>query len=452
MKKESETITRREWLRRSAAGVFAIATAGCISSCRDNAAPKRLKGNVKLPTSLPVLKCGDDGLPLLSISTMSMPKTGDKMTAEGITIVKRAADAGVRLFDTAWAYCDGDGERMLGEALRQRNRDSYLLATSIPTFSVNSVADAESILNKQLQLLRTDHIDYYSLQAIGSRDIYTDRYLTTGILDFLFRMQHDGKIRHLGVDYIGSDEELLDDLLADARFDFFRLPYNALDDLRMDGSQSSAIYAAQDAGKLVFVTNPTKDGLLRSLNGDATDVLYTAFPDRTIAGWALRVAARQEGVATVIDSPADLTMLAEDVTAMALGTEFTDKESATWETALKSYLANTKIHCVDCKRCMPCPYGIDIPQNFTIHNALIDDDMLPNAYGDTASETFRIKAKEFRQRMKPLTKRQSAFFCIGCGQCVGKCPQGIAIPQQMTHISLIIDKARERAAKDICDL
>lgn len=42
---------------------------------------------------------------------------------------------------------------------------------------------------------------------------------------------------------------------------------------------------------------------------------------------------------------------------------------------------------------MPCPYGINIPQNFTIHNALIDDDMLPNAYGDTASEAFAIKAK-----------------------------------------------------------
>ena len=100
---------------------------------------------------------------------------------------------------------------------------------------------------------------------------------------------------------------------------------------------------------------------------------------------------------------------------------------------------------------MPCPYGINIPQNFTIHNALIDDDMLPNAYGDTANEAFAIKSKEFVRRMQPLDHLQSSFFCIGCGKCVGKCPQGIAIPQQMAHISLIIDKARERAVKDICD-
>ena len=93
-------------------------------------------------------------------------------------------------------------------------------------------------------------------------------------------MLDDGKIRHLGIDYIGSDEDFLDTLLSDRRFDFFRLPYNAIDDLRMNGAQSSAIFAAQDAGKLVFATNPTKDGMLRALNGDATDVLYSAFPDR----------------------------------------------------------------------------------------------------------------------------------------------------------------------------
>ena len=451
MEKEFVTMNRREWLKRSAAGLTALAVAGAVGGCGDKTPPKRLEGNVRLPAKLPMLKRMDNGFTPLAISTMSMPKTGGKMAAEGIKIIQRAADAGVSLFDTAWAYADGDGERMLGEALSNRSRDSFMLSTSMPTFSVDTVAEAKVVFDRQLQLLRTDHVDYYSLQAIGSSDIYKEKYSDSGILAFLTKMLDEGKIRHLGIDYIGSDEDFLDALLSDRRFDFFRLPYNAIDDLRMNGAQSSAIFAAQDAGKLVFATNPTKDGMLRTLNGDATDVLYSAFPDRPIAGWALRAAARQEGVTTVVDSPSDLTMLAEDITAMALGTEFSEKESAVWETALKSYIANSKIHCIDCKRCMPCPYGINIPQNFTIHNALIDDDMLPNAYGDTASEAFAIKAKEFVRRMQPLDHRQSAFFCIGCGKCVGKCPQGIAIPQQMAHISLIIDKARERAAKDICD-
>lgn len=142
------------------------------------------------------------------------------MAAEGIKIIQRAADAGVSLFDTAWAYADGDGERMLGEALSNRSRDSFMLSTSMPTFSVDTVAEAKAVFDRQLQLLRTDHVDYYSLQAIGSSDIYKEKYSDSGILAFLTKMLDEGKIRHLGIDYIGSDEDFLDALLSDRRFDF----------------------------------------------------------------------------------------------------------------------------------------------------------------------------------------------------------------------------------------
>ena len=455
MDEHNNIMSRREWLRRSAVAMATVAAAS-VTGCRSkDDATRRLSGNAVVPKALPHLASREvealaDSLPPLAISTMSMPKTGGKMSADCIKMVQKAADAGATLFDTAWAYCDGDGERMLGEALASRERDSYRLSTSMPTWSIAGVDDARTVLEAQLRLLRTDHIDYYSLQTIGNEDKYSEVYLQGGVLRHLLQMKAEGKIRHLGIDYIG-EEDFLSDLLESDSFDFFRLPYNALDDIRMNGAQSSAIFAASDAGKGVFVTNPTKDGMLRSLNGDATDVLYGAFPDRSITSWALRAAANQDGVAAIIDSPADMQMLGEDIVAMSLGADFSDKETKVWQQALQSYLANQHIHCVDCKQCLPCPYGINIPENFMIHNALIDDDMLPNAYGDTTTDGFAVRAKEFSRRMKALDLRQSAFFCIGCGKCVPRCPQGIAIPQQMAHISLIIDKARESAAKRLCD-
>lgn len=454
MDKHNNIMSRREWFRRSAVAVAAAAVGG-LAGCRsNNAATQRLKGNVAIPKALPHIASRRidalaDSLPPIAISTMSMPKTGDKMADACIAMVRKAADAGATLFDTAWAYCDGDGERMLGEALAGRQRDSYRLSTSMPTWSINNVDEARTVFEAQLRLLRTDHIDYYSLQTIGNEDKYAEVYLQGGVLAYLRQMKAEGKIRHLGIDFIG-EEEFLDTLLVSSDFDFFRLPYNALDDLRMNGAQSGAILAATDAGKGVFVTNPTKDGLLRTLNGDATDVLYGAYPDRPIASWALR-AACLDGVAAIVDSPTDTATLSEDIIAMSLGLNFSDEEAKVWQQALQSYVANQRIHCVDCKQCLPCPYGINIPENFMIHNALIDNDMLPNAYGDTTSDGFAVRAKEFTRRMKVLDRRQSAFFCIGCGKCVPRCPQGIAIPQQMAHISLIIDKARESAAKRLCD-
>ncbi len=453
MDKHNNIMSRREWFRRSAVAVAAAAVGG-LAGCRSDTATQRLKGNVAIPKALPHIASRRidalaDSLPPIAISTMSMPKTGDKMADACIAMVRKATDAGATLFDTAWAYCDGDGERMLGEALAGRQRDSYRLSTSMPTWSINNVDEARKVFEAQLRLLRTDHIDYYSLQTIGNEDKYAEVYLQGGVLAYLRQMKTEGKIRHLGIDFIG-EEEFLDTLLESSDFDFFRLPYNALDDLRMNGAQSGAILAATDAGKGVFVTNPTKDGLLRTLNGDATDVLYGAYPDRPIASWALR-AACLDGVAAIVDSPADTATLSEDIIAMSLGLNFSDEEAKVWQQALQSYVANQRIHCVDCKQCLPCPYGINIPENFMIHNALIDNDMLPNAYGDTTSDGFAVRAKEFTRRMKMLDRRQSAFFCIGCGKCVPRCPQGIAIPQQMAHISLIIDKARESAAKRLCD-
>ncbi len=455
MDEHNNIMSRREWLRRSAVAVATVA-AGSVVGCRSkDDATRRLTGNVVAPKALPHLASREiealaDSMPPLAISTMSMPKTGGKMAADCIKMVQKAADAGVRLFDTAWAYCDGDGERMLGEALSARDRSSYRLSTSMPTWSIGSADEARTVFESQLRLLRTDYIDYYSLQTIGNEEKYSEVYLQGGVLRYLLQMKAEGKIRHLGVDYIGEGD-FLSDLLESDSFDFFRLPYNALDDIRMNGAQSSAIFEASDTGKGVFLTNPAKDGLLRTLNGDATDVLYGAYPDRSIAGWALRAAAGLDGVAAVIDSPADEQMLGEDITAMSLGTGFSEQETKVWQQALQSYLANQRIHCVDCKQCLPCPYGINIPENFMIHNALIDDDMLPNAYGDTSTDGFAVRAKEFSRRIGALDHRQSAFFCIGCGKCVPRCPQGIAIPRQMAHISLIIDKARESAAKRLCD-
>jgi D-threo-aldose 1-dehydrogenase len=45
--------------------------------------------------------------------------------------VRRAADAGIRLFDTAPLYGHGSSERHLGAALRDRPRDGYVLSTKV---------------------------------------------------------------------------------------------------------------------------------------------------------------------------------------------------------------------------------------------------------------------------------------------------------------------------------
>lgn len=448
-------MNRRQWIGRSLVAMAGASAVGTLLSCSDKKATRR-ECEFKAPASLPALKSRrvdalDDMLAPLALSTMSLPKSGEKMdTALGKPIIQAALKAGVTLFDTAWAYCDGDGERLLGEALEGADRSLYRLSTSMPTWSVASAADAVTIFRRQLELLHADRIDYYSLQTIGDREKYEEVYIKGGVLKYLTQQKREGRIRHLGVDFTG-DSELLAELLDSHRFDFFRMPYNSLDDMLTQEAMSDAIATVTDEGLAVMVTNPTKDGLLRSPGGDATDILYAADPKMPAVGWALRAAALYTGAAAVIDSVANIPQLAEDIVPMAGKIEMSDQELERWSTALISYAKNRKINCVDCGSCMPCPYGIDIPKNFLINNRLIEDDLFPNAYGDTQSEAFRTRGEALKRELRKLPQRASAFYCIGCGQCLTRCPQGIAIPSQMAHLSQVIEAVQESSARKLSE-
>ena len=107
-------MNRREWIKRTSAGMAGAAVA--LSGCGVRP-PERLKGEVSVPEQLPVLKAFDvprlrDRLPRLGISTLSFPRIGKKLDVEeGKRIVQFAAAHGVKLFDTAWAYREGEGGR-----------------------------------------------------------------------------------------------------------------------------------------------------------------------------------------------------------------------------------------------------------------------------------------------------------------------------------------------------
>jgi aryl-alcohol dehydrogenase-like predicted oxidoreductase len=80
--------------------------------------------------------------------------------------LRRAFDVGVNFIDTANVYSLGAAESFLGEALRGRPRDSYVLATKVffpmsPADSGLSAAQIAKQLDASLARLRVDHVDLY---------------------------------------------------------------------------------------------------------------------------------------------------------------------------------------------------------------------------------------------------------------------------------------------------
>ncbi|SDZ21508.1 Predicted oxidoreductase [Lysobacter sp. yr284] len=152
---------------------------------------------------------GRSGLrvPVLSFGTGTFGGHGDFFKAWGQTDVAEARrlldvafEAGVNLFDSADIYSRGAAESILGEALKGRPRESYLISTKA-TFRFgdgeNEVGSSRQHLlrsvDASLKRLGTDYIDLFQLHGFDAR---TPAEETLSTLDDLVRA---GKLRYLGV-------------------------------------------------------------------------------------------------------------------------------------------------------------------------------------------------------------------------------------------------------------
>jgi aryl-alcohol dehydrogenase-like predicted oxidoreductase len=113
------------------------------------------------------------------------------------SIVDRACELGITTFDTANVYERGGAERLLGEALASRPRDSYVLATKLyfPMSSRDrglSRAQVHKQLDASLARLRTDYVDLYQCHRY---DVETPLEETTEALTEAVR---SGKARAVG--------------------------------------------------------------------------------------------------------------------------------------------------------------------------------------------------------------------------------------------------------------
>ncbi|HPN60642.1 MAG TPA: 4Fe-4S dicluster domain-containing protein, partial [Bacilli bacterium] len=78
-----------------------------------------------------------------------------------------------------------------------------------------------------------------------------------------------------------------------------------------------------------------------------------------------------------------------------------------------------KVDCTNCRYCMPCTVGIDIPGNFRIFNSF-------GMYNNESDAHW-----QFNNLIRHSTSLTS---CIECGKCVEECPQHIQIPDELKRM------------------
>jgi len=117
--------------------------------------------------------------------------------AKTIACVRRALECGITLIDTANIYGRGAAERVLGEALANVRRDSFVLATKLyfpmtQTDKGLSRAQIHKQLNASLDRLKVDYVDLYQCHRY---DADTPLQETMEALSEVVRA---GKVRYIG--------------------------------------------------------------------------------------------------------------------------------------------------------------------------------------------------------------------------------------------------------------
>ena len=138
----------------------------------------------------------------------------------------------------------------------------------------------------------------------------------------------------------------------------------------------------------------------------------------------------------------DLNQVVDNINTMTDFKPLTEAEQKLVQNPAGNAGENDKlINCTNCKYCMPCPYGVDIPGNFQLFNK----------YGVAAGEAEKITAASFSKEAKDfliqyknnLPKSAWADHCIRCGKCLSKCPQHLPIPQSLRKIDVLVEAVKK---------
>lgn len=440
-----DNLTRRDFLKHIGAATVA---AGTLSACTGNTKPVE---NAEEGT-MTYRSLGGGKVSLLGFGMMRLPFKNDNIPGEeGVVdqelvngMVDYAFRHGVNYFDTSPAYCRGLSERATGIALSRYPREQYFIATKLSNFDPVSWTREASMemYRNSFRELQTAYIDYMLLHAVGLGDAmqnFEDRYIKNGMLDFLLEERKAGRIRKLGFSFHG-DVKFFDWLLSRNdlyKWDFVQIQFNYMDAL--DGADY--LYGELEKRHIpVVIMEPLLGGRLSSVPAHIAREMQEREPERSVASWAFRYAGSFPGVQTVLSGMTRMEHVKDNLHSFSPLQPLSDEDFEFLKEIARKMKLYPTIPCNDCKYCMPCPYGLDIPAILLHYNKCVNEGNIEEEPGDPEYRKARRAFLVGYDRSVP--KLRQASHCIGCGQCAPHCPQGIRIPKEMRRIDSYVEKLR----------
>ncbi|HSN58964.1 MAG TPA: aldo/keto reductase [Clostridiaceae bacterium] len=313
-------------------------------------------------TGLMVSRSGFGALPIHRISF-----------DESRELLLKAYESGINYFDTARQY--SDSEEKIGYAL-SGVRENIIIATKSHAEDKKTLFEH---LETSLKNLKTDYIDIYQLHNPATLPDPND---PDGLYAGMLEAKRNGLIRHIGITNHSIKNAI--DAAESGLYETVQFPLNSLasdEDLKLVGicRQLDIGVVAMKAMSGGLITNP------------ATTFAFLRQYDNVIPIWGLQKVSELEDFIALENNPPIL-------------------DESMWEIINRDRAELAGDFCRGCGYCLPCPAGIDIP-----NQARISLMMNRSPYAEYLEDGYRDKMELIKN-------------CINCGHCRDNCPYGLDTP------------------------
>lgn len=356
----------------------------------------------------------------LGYGCMRFPVNEDRSInePEAQRLLDRAIVGGITYIDTAYPYHDYKSEEFVGRALEKYDRGSYKLATKLPVWKVEKPEDVREIFFEQLGKLRTDYIDFYLLHALDKER--WDKVVELKILDELDKLKDEGRIRYIGFSF--HDElHVFEEIIRSRNWDFCQIQLNYIDRNIQQGMRGYEI--AEELGIPLVIMEPVKGGALAKLPKEMTDIFNSLDDTKSVASWSFRFLGSLPNVKVILSGMTAMDQLEDNLETFNNFVPLNDEEKEAIEKVTEVYRGRQQNRCTTCEYCMPCPFGVKIPNNFKLWNTgYIYEDL-----------------EEAKKKYYGLAEGERASQCQECGACEPKCPQGIEIIEDLKKVAQLFE-------------
>jgi predicted aldo/keto reductase-like oxidoreductase len=328
------------------------------------------------------------------------------MNADNPAVVQAALESGITFLDTAWGYQRGRNEQMIGEVIKGRPRESFMIATKVPgvggdrSMQSLSPADVEntflSRFDECLTRLGLDHVEVLYIHN-NTDPSHVQNEAVAGAIQ---KIKKAGKARFIGITTHRSEPAVIRATIGMKIFDVILTSYNFRQDHRDEVRK--AIAEATAAG-LGIVAMKTQGGVYwdrekqQPINMRAALKWALSDPNVTTAVPGFTTFDQLKDDWSVVS---DVTLTPEELKDLRLGEQIAG------------------LYCQQCGQCLAgCPKGLPIPD-------LMRSYMYAYGYRNLQAAHELVGSLDLAENP-----------CGSCASCSAVCAKGFDVADRVRDIS-----------------